>query len=83
MSSGHLFDMADVLKNLELLSKRKALSYREKQMHDKAKFLIISEITIVEKQSEEKVEKRITEAVLKAISLNERREKRRRKKRAS
>ncbi len=83
MSSGHLFDMADVLKNLELLSKRKALSYREKQMHDKAKFLIISEITIVEKQSEEKVEKRITEAVLKAIALNERREKRRKKKEAA
>ena len=72
--------MADVLKNLELLSKRKALSYREKQMHDKAKFLIISEITIVEKQSEEKVKERIAEAVAKAIALNQRREKRRKKK---
>lgn len=81
MASGHLFDMADVFKNLAHLSKRKALSYREKQMHDKAKFLMVSEITIVERQTEEKVEKRILEAVAKAIVLNERREKRREKQR--
>jgi len=75
MRSGHLFDMADVLKNLEHLSKRKALSYREKQMYEKAKFLIVSEIAIVERQTSERVEERIAEAVTKAIALNDRRKK--------
>ncbi len=75
MRSGHLFDMADVLKNLEHLSQRKALSYREKQMYEKAKFLIVSEIAIVERQSEDKVEGRISEAIAKAIALNNKRKK--------
>ncbi|HEX9697916.1 MAG TPA: CarD family transcriptional regulator [Acidobacteriota bacterium] len=75
MRSGHLFDMADVLKNLEHLSKRKALSYREKQMYEKAKYLIISEIAIVEKQTEERVEERIDEALEKAIVARKKRKK--------
>lgn len=75
MRSGHLFDMADVLKNLENLSQRKALSYREKQMYEKAKFLIVSEVAIVENQSEEKIEVRINEALSKAIALQQKRKK--------
>ena len=75
MRSGHLFDMADVLKNLEHLSQRKALSYREKQMYEKAKYLIISEIAIVERQTEEKVEGRIDEALARAIALKKKRKK--------
>ena len=73
MRSGHLFDMADVLKNLEHLSKRKDLSYREKQMYEKAKYLIVSEIAIVEKQTEEKVEVRIDEALKKALAARAKR----------
>ena len=75
MRSGHLFDMADVLKNLVNLSKRKALSYREKQMYEKAKYLIISEVAIVERQSEEKVGGRIDEALARAIALKKKRKK--------
>ena len=75
MRSGHLFDMADVLKNLEHLSQRKALSYREKQMYEKAKYLIVSEIAIVEKQAEDKVEARIDEALKKALSARKKRKK--------
>lgn len=75
MRSGHLFDMADVLKNLEHLSQRKALSYREKQMYEKAKYLIVSEIAIVERQTEDKVESRIDEALSKAIALKKKRKK--------
>ena len=55
MRSGHLFDMADVLKNLQHLSQRKALSYREKRMYEKAKALIISEVAMVKGQTEQKV----------------------------
>ena len=75
MRSGHLFDMADVLKNLEHLSQRKALSYREKQMYEKAKFLIVSEIAIVERQSEEKIQERINEALQKALAAKKKRKK--------
>ena len=75
MRSGHLFDMADVLKNLEHLSQKKALSYREKQMYEKAKFLIVSEIALVERQTEEKVTERIDEALTKALAKNKKRKK--------
>ena len=75
MRSGHLFDMADVLKNLVYLSKGKALSYREKQMYEKAKYLIVSEIALVEKQTEEKVEERIQAALETAISRKQKTEK--------
>ena len=56
MRSGHLFEMADVLKNLQHLTQRKALSYREKRMYDQAKHLIISEISMVQGRSEEIVQ---------------------------
>ena len=71
MRSGHLFDMADVLKNLEHLSKRKALSYREKQMYEKARYLIVSEIAIVESADESDVQERIDKALEVAISARE------------
>ncbi len=56
MRSGHLFEMADVLKNLQHLSQRKTLSYREKRMYEKAKGLIVSEIAMVQGRSETDVQ---------------------------
>ena len=51
-----------MLKGLTFLSKSKSLSFREKRMLDRAKFLVVSEITEVlgEKtpQVEEKVDQR-------------------------
>lgn len=79
MRSGHLFDMADVLKNLVYLSKRKTLSYREKQMYEKAKYLIVSEIAIVENQTEAKVQERISEALEEAVTAKRRRVARKKK----
>ncbi len=75
MRSGHLLDMADVLKNLEHLSQRKALSYREKQMYEKAKHLIVSEIALVERQSEDEIKERIDKALKKALAANKKRKK--------
>lgn len=75
MRSGHLFDMADVLKNLVYLSKRKALSYREKQMYEKAKYLIVSEVAIVEGQSEDKVQEKIEDALETAINAQKKKRK--------
>ena len=45
MKSGTLFDMATVLKSLFYLSLQKPLSFREKKMMEKAKELIVSEIS--------------------------------------
>lgn len=56
MRSGELFEMADVLKNLMHLAEKKALSYREKRMYEKAKYLIISEIAMVQGRAENVVQ---------------------------
>ncbi|MEW6457159.1 MAG: CarD family transcriptional regulator [Acidobacteriota bacterium] len=60
MRTGLLFDIASVLKNLYYLSLIKPLSFREKKMMEKAKFLLASEISEVNnckiKYAEEKIE---------------------------
>lgn len=45
LRSGDVFQAADVLKMLTFLSHEKKLSFREQTLLEKAKFLIISEIT--------------------------------------
>jgi len=45
LQSGDVFEAADVLKKLTFLSHEKKLSFREQNLLEKSKFLIISEIT--------------------------------------
>lgn len=45
LQSGDVFEAADVLKKLTFLSHEKKLSFREQTLLEKAKFLIVSEIT--------------------------------------
>lgn len=45
LRSGDVFEAADVLKKLTFLSMEKKLSFREQTLLDKAKFLIVSELT--------------------------------------
>ena len=45
LQSGDIFEAADVLKKLTFLSFDKKLSFREQTMLEKAKFLIISEVS--------------------------------------
>ena len=45
LQSGDVFKAADVLKKLTFLSREKKLSFREQNLLEKSKFLIISEIT--------------------------------------
>ncbi|MFL6468333.1 MAG: CarD family transcriptional regulator [Pyrinomonadaceae bacterium] len=52
LQSGDVFEAADVLKKLAFLSREKKLSFREQNLLEKAKFLIISEITNAEKACE-------------------------------
>ena len=44
MRTGSLYDVVDVLKSLNHLSQSKNLSFREKRMLDRAKFLVVSEV---------------------------------------
>jgi CarD family transcriptional regulator len=48
LQSGNVFEAADVLKKLTFLSMEKKLSFREQNLLDKARFLIVSEITNAE-----------------------------------
>ena len=59
MKSGTLFDMATVLKSLYFLSLHKPLSFREKKMMEKAKELIVSEISEAAAAPCSKVEEKV------------------------
>lgn len=61
--SGDVFQAADVLKKLTFLSYEKKLSFREQTLLDKAKFLIISEITNADAADEEKLSDEIDQFV--------------------
>ena len=50
-AAGPIYDVADVLKSLTFLAKSKSLSFREKRMLDRAKFLIISEVSEVMRET--------------------------------
>ena len=63
MRTGHIHEVAEVLKSLTVLSNKKSLSYRERRMLDKARYLIVSEMAEVEKIPEEKVEAKVDRAV--------------------
>jgi len=63
MRTGSIYDMADVLKSLTFLSKSKSLSFREKRMLDRAKALIISEISEVMRQKALEVEAQVDQAL--------------------
>ena len=67
MQSGSIFDVAEVLKNLFYLSNQKDLSYREKKMFTKARYLIVSELMEVQELSEQDVEKKLDRALSKCL----------------
>ncbi len=63
MKSGTLLDMAMVLKSLYYLSLIKPLSFREKKMMEKAKELIVSEISEASPMSATQVEHKLLETL--------------------
>ena len=69
MKTGRLVDVAEVLKNLRLVSQRKSLSFREKKMYERAKYFIVSEVahvrSITEREAEEQVEAALTSSLAK------------------
>jgi CarD family transcriptional regulator len=68
MRTGSLFEVAVVLKGLTFLSRKKALSFREKRMLDRAKFLLITEIAEAEEKAIAVIEERVDRALNKTVA---------------
>ncbi|HVW04844.1 MAG TPA: CarD family transcriptional regulator, partial [Vicinamibacterales bacterium] len=63
MRTGSIYDVVEVLKSLTFLAKSKSLSFREKRMLDRAKFLVVSEITEVLGEKTPEVEVKVDAAL--------------------
>ena len=68
MRSGSIYDVVDVLKNLTHLSRSKNLSFREKRMLDRAKFLVVSEIAEVVSEPTDAVEGKVDRALERCLA---------------
>jgi CarD family transcriptional regulator len=66
MRTGSLMEVAAVLKGLVALSRTKPLSFREKKMLERAKYLLVSELATVRNTSESAVEANLVRALAKA-----------------
>jgi CarD family transcriptional regulator len=75
MRTGSLYEVAMVLKGLTHLSRKKSLSFREKRMLDRAKFLLISELAEVEGKTQAAIEERVDRALTKTFSVDPKLEK--------
>jgi CarD family transcriptional regulator len=63
MRTGSLFEVAVVLKGLTFIARKKALSFREKRMLERAKFLLVSEIAEAEDKTRTAIEERVDKAL--------------------
>lgn len=63
MRTGSIHDVVDVLKSLTFLAKSKNLSFREKRMLDRARFLVTSEISSVIGEQMLMVEEKVDKAL--------------------
>lgn len=68
MRTGDIFTVAEVLKTLTYLSLRKPLSFREKRLLERARFLVVSEIAMVGRKPIATIEVVVDEALTKACS---------------
>src|SRR5213082_3683660 len=63
MRTGSLLEVAAVLKGLLLLNQTKPLSFREKKMLERARFLLVSELAMAKNLEENDVEDLISKAL--------------------
>jgi CarD family transcriptional regulator len=68
MRTGSIYDVVDVLKNLTFLAKSKSLSFREKRMLDRAKFLVISEIAEATHEASASIEQKVERALERCLA---------------
>ena len=72
MRTGSIYDVVDVLKSLNYLSQSKNLSFREKRMLDRAKFLVVSEISEVTSETAESIEEKVHKALDRCLATRAR-----------
>ena len=72
MRTGSIYDVVEVLKSLCYLSKSKNLSFREKRMLDRAKFLVISEISEVSREGSTAIEEKVDRALERCFTMKNR-----------
>lgn len=68
MKTGRLIEVAEVLKNLCLVSQKKSLSFREKKMYERAKYFIVSEVAHVNDVGEPQAEGIIENALQRSLA---------------
>jgi CarD family transcriptional regulator len=68
MRSGSIYDVVDVLKNLTHLARSKNLSFREKRMLDRAKFLVVTEIAEVMQEAVDEVDQKVDRALERCLA---------------
>ena len=65
MRTGSLLEVAVVLKSLLLLARDKPLSFREKKMMDRARYLLVTELAMAKNTSEPEIEDLLTKSLAK------------------
>jgi CarD family transcriptional regulator len=66
MRTGSLLEVAVVLKSLLVLASTKALSFREKKMLDRARYLLVTELAMARNAQEAEIEELLTRALAKS-----------------
>jgi CarD family transcriptional regulator len=66
MRTGFLLEVSAVLKGLLLLSQGKPLSFREKKMLERARYLLVSELALAKNWEETQVEEMLSKALSKS-----------------
>jgi CarD family transcriptional regulator len=72
MRTGSIYDVVEVLKSLTFLARSKNLSFREKRMLDRAKFLVISEISEVAHEKTAQIEEKVDRALERCFLMKNR-----------
>ncbi|HOO46778.1 MAG TPA: CarD family transcriptional regulator [Deltaproteobacteria bacterium] len=70
IKSGSAFEIAEVLRDLNILKRGKELSFGERKMYDTAKTLLVNEISTSKKSDKKEVEKILLEAMGKIEPLS-------------
>ncbi len=63
LKSGSIYEVAEVLRDLHLISLQKPLSFGERKLFDTARNLLVKELAFAEGLKEEEVEKKIQEVL--------------------
>ncbi len=66
MRTGSLMEVAMVLKSLLLLAQSKPLSFREKKMLERARYLLVSELAMAKNWDENEIEQLLSRALAKS-----------------